>query len=92
MPRPLTYTPPTCSFEECKEEEVAVEVLTQQATKLFRKCEARLQQFGREPSSSQADEKVCESGVLGGGVSLSSCDLSKHVREVCGYVVWTIVP
>ena len=35
-----------------------VEVLTQQITKMFRKCEARLQQFGGEPSASAADEKV----------------------------------
>ncbi len=37
---------------------VQVEVLTQQITRMFRKCEARLQQFGGEPSSSAADEKV----------------------------------
>ena len=35
-----------------------VEVLTQQITRMFRKCEARLQQFGTEPSASEADDKV----------------------------------
>jgi hypothetical protein len=37
---------------------VQVEVVTQQITKLFRKCEVRLTQFGGEPASSEADEKV----------------------------------
>ena len=35
-----------------------VEVLTQQTTKMFRKCEARLKQFGAEPSASAGDDKV----------------------------------
>ena len=54
-------------------EEVQVEVLTQQVTRMFRKCEARLQQFGTEPSASAADEKVkrnvqvCDVGLGLGG-------------------------
>lgn len=43
-----------------------VEVLTQQITRMFRKCEARLQQFGSEPSSSEADEKVKRNVQVGG--------------------------
>ena len=35
-----------------------IEVLTQDITRLFRKCEGRLQQFGAGTSSSEADEKV----------------------------------
>lgn len=45
-------------FDDTNDDEVQVEVLTQQITRMFRKCEARLQQFGSEPSSSAADEKV----------------------------------
>ncbi|KAI7845731.1 hypothetical protein COHA_000647 [Chlorella ohadii] len=45
-------------FDDTNEDELQVEVLTQQITKMFRKCEARLQQFGGEPSASAADEKV----------------------------------
>lgn len=45
-------------FDDTNDDEVQVEVLTQQTTRMFRKCEARLQQFGTEPSVSEADEKV----------------------------------
>jgi syntaxin 16 len=45
-------------FDDTNEDELQVEVLTQQITKMFRKCEARLQQFGGEPSASAADDKV----------------------------------
>lgn len=45
-------------FDDTADDEVQVEVLTQQITRLFRKCEARLQQFGRQVPASAADEKV----------------------------------
>ena len=32
--------------------------MTQEVTRLFRKCEAQLQRFGEQRSSSEADEKV----------------------------------
>ena len=35
-----------------------MQVLTQEITRLFRKCEVRLQRFGQGPSSSEADEKA----------------------------------
>ena len=38
--------------------EVEIEVLTQDITRLFRKVEARLQQFGSGDATSEADEKV----------------------------------
>lgn len=57
-----------------------VEVLTQQITKMFRKCEHRLQQFGTEPSPSAADEKVKRNvqvgwrrGGLGSGWLIREC-------------------
>ncbi|GAB4819932.1 hypothetical protein N2152v2_006978 [Parachlorella kessleri] len=43
-------------FEDTGDDEV--EVVTQQITKLFRKCEVRLTQFGGELAASEADEKV----------------------------------
>ena len=50
-------------FDDAKDDEVAVEVVTQQITKMFRKCEARLQKFaggaeGHRDSTNEADEKV----------------------------------
>lgn len=45
-------------FDDSADDEVQVEVLTQQITRLFRKCEGRLQQFGRQPPASAADDKV----------------------------------
>ena len=38
--------------------EVEIEVVTQDITRLFRKCEARLQQFGGGGAASESDEKV----------------------------------
>ena len=35
-----------------------IELVTQEVTRLFRKCEAQLQRFGEQRSSSEADEKV----------------------------------
>jgi len=46
------------SFDDSGGAEVDIEVLTQDITRLFRKCEGRLQQFGAGTSSSEADEKV----------------------------------
>lgn len=40
-----------------------VEISTQHITKLFRKCEAQLKQFGSLPSSTDADEKVRGQGL-----------------------------
>jgi len=45
-------------FDDGRDDEIAVEVATQQVTKLFRKCESRLQGFARGASASSADEKV----------------------------------
>ncbi|KAL6766744.1 SYP4 [Auxenochlorella protothecoides x Auxenochlorella symbiontica] len=45
-------------FDESNDDEIQVEVTTQQITKLFRRCEARLQKFGSVPSENEADEKV----------------------------------
>lgn len=46
-------------FDDSKDDEVEVEVLTQQITKMFRKCEHRLRDFGLEKAPSEEDEKVC---------------------------------
>ncbi|KAK9816913.1 hypothetical protein WJX72_007014 [[Myrmecia] bisecta] len=46
------------SFDDSNSAEVEIEVLTQEITRLFRKCEMRLQQFGTGKSTSEADEKV----------------------------------
>lgn len=46
------------SFDDSNSHDVEIEVLTQEITRLFRKCEVRLQRFGQGPSSSEADEKV----------------------------------
>ena len=46
------------SFDDSGGAEVDIEVLTQDITRLFRKCEGRLQQFGSGASSSESDEKV----------------------------------
>lgn len=45
-------------FDDSKDEEAEVEIATQQMTKLFRRCEARLQDFSRNPAPSKADDKV----------------------------------
>ena len=58
-------------FDESPDDEIKVEVSTQQITKLFRRCEARLLQFGTTRSPTEADEKVGgrkrELGVCGRG-------------------------
>lgn len=46
------------SFDDTNSSEVEIEVLTQDITRLFRKCEVRLQKFGDTASVSEADEKV----------------------------------
>ena len=46
------------SFIQGGGREVEIEVLTQDITRLFRKVEARLQQFGAGDATSEADEKV----------------------------------
>ena len=46
------------SFDDTNSSEVEIEVLTQDITRLFRKCEVRLQRFGDTSSVSEADEKV----------------------------------
>lgn len=46
------------SFDDTNSSEVEIEVLTQDITRLFRKCEVRLQRFGDTASVSEADEKV----------------------------------
>lgn len=49
-------------FDDARDDEVAVEVITQQITRMFRKCEGKLQQFAGNnrgiTSSSLADQKV----------------------------------
>ena len=47
------------SFDDTNSAEMEAEVVTQDITRLFRRCEARLQQFGQGTSASDADEKVC---------------------------------
>lgn len=47
------------SFDDTNSNEVEIEVITQEITRLFRKCEVRLQKFGSGKSTSEADEKVC---------------------------------
>lgn len=37
-------------------------MVTQEVTRLFRKCEAQLQRFGEQHSTSEADEKVHPAG------------------------------
>ena len=46
------------SFDDTDSNEVQIEVVTQDITRLFRKCEARLQQFTAGAAASEADEKV----------------------------------
>ena len=51
------------SFDDTNSSEVEIEVLTQDITRLFRKCEVRLQRFGDTGSVSEADEKVHKPGL-----------------------------
>lgn len=46
------------TFDDGAGHELEIEVLTQDTTRLFRKVEARLQQFGTGDATSEADEKV----------------------------------
>lgn len=46
------------SFDDTKSSEMDIEVTTQDITRLFRKCEAQLQQFGHNASASEVDDKV----------------------------------
>ena len=46
------------SFDDTNSQEVEIEVLTQDITRLFRKCEVRLTRFGDGGAASEADEKV----------------------------------
>ncbi len=46
------------SFDDSGNHEMDIEVLTQDITRLFRKAEVRLQQFGQGGSTSEPDEKV----------------------------------
>lgn len=46
------------TFDDSGGAEVDIEVLTQDITRLFRKCEGRLQQFGAGVPTSEADKKV----------------------------------
>ena len=52
------------SFDDTNSSEVEIEVLTQDITRLFRKCEVRLQRFGDTSSASEADEKVIMAASL----------------------------
>ena len=58
------------SFDDTKSAEMDIEVTTQDITRLFRKCEAQLQQFGHNASASEADDKVCRRCPL---VALFTC-------------------
>lgn len=51
------------SFDDTNSQEVEIEVLTQDITRLFRKCEVRLTKFGETGAASEADEKVHNSKV-----------------------------
>lgn len=46
------------TFDDSNSHEVEIDVVTQEITRLFRKCEARLQQFGVGKTKSETDEKV----------------------------------
>lgn len=46
------------SFDDSDSNEAEIEVITQDITRLFRKCEARLQQFTSGEAVSESDEKV----------------------------------
>ncbi|RMZ54704.1 hypothetical protein APUTEX25_003082, partial [Auxenochlorella protothecoides] len=66
-------------FDESNDDEIQVEVTTQQITKLFRRCEARLQKFGSVPSENEADEKALQADTL-------SALIDDRDREVAGIV------
>lgn len=46
------------TFDDTESAEVDIEVVTQEVTRLFRKCEGQLQRFGEQRATSEADEKV----------------------------------
>jgi syntaxin 16 len=46
------------TFDDSNSHEIEIDVVTQEITRLFRKCEARLQHFGTGKTKSETDEKV----------------------------------
>ena len=46
------------NFDDTDSSDAEIEVITQEITRLLRKCEARLQQFTVGPPESEVDEKV----------------------------------
>lgn len=68
-------------FDESHDDEIQVEVSTQQITKLFRRCEARLLQFGAASSPSEADEKVFSILLCGAHIVLAFSLSCGNVRE-----------
>ena len=46
------------NFDDTDSSDAEIEVITQEITRLLRKCESRLQQFTAGPSESEVDEKV----------------------------------
>lgn len=52
------------TFDDSNSHEMEIEVLTQEITRLFRKAEVRLQQFGSGACTSEADEKVGSTSIL----------------------------
>ena len=71
------------SFDDTNSSEVEIEVLTQDITRLFRKCEVRLQRFGDTASVSEADEKVTYF------LRLSLCILHIQGQTIC---ISSIIP
>lgn len=51
------------SFDDSDSNEAQIEVLTQEITRLFKRGEAKLQQFTSGPADSEADEKVTHSSL-----------------------------
>ena len=47
------------NFDDTDSSDAEIEVITQEITRLLRKCEARLQQFTAGAPGSEVDEKVC---------------------------------
>lgn len=47
------------NFDDTDSSDAEIEVITQEITRLLRKCEARLQQFTAGAPGSETDEKVC---------------------------------
>ena len=49
------------NFDDTESSDAEIEVITQEITRLLRKCEARLQQFTAGSPGSEVDEKVINS-------------------------------